>query len=137
VLNCLLRKSEMPDNSFLEKELTLHNSTPELKDSVENISLKGKFLVPTLMPGTEKYFPNPEGHYETGCQLVIWAKEHNWKWLSFQTSDCYNYTSQYYRSNFAIKDKIERRKLLYHVMHGASMSERFEIYLERLNDNTL
>lgn len=142
VLNCLMKKSEMPDESFLNDKLNLYNATPTdshqwALDKIDNIPLKGKFLIPSKMPETGHYFPNPEGYYETGCQLVIWAKEKNWKWLSFQTPDCSNYSSQYFRSNFKINDKMPRRKLLYHVMHGAVMKERFDIYEQQYKESEI
>ena len=138
VLNCLVKKSDLPDDNFLKNDLTLYTATPEdlhqwKEYDIANRYLRGKFLVPSRIPGTEEYFPNPKGYYETGCQLVIWAKQKNWRWLSFQTPDCLNYTSQYARANFKITERIEKRKLLYHVMHGAAMKERFDIYVESYN----
>jgi hypothetical protein len=138
VLNCLVKKTDLPDKEFLKDYLTLYTATPEdhhqwKEYDIANFHMHGKFLVPSKIPGTDEYFSNPKGHYETGCQLVIWAKQKSWRWLSFQTTDCVNYASQYARANFKIDQRIERRKLLYHVMHGAAMKERFDIYVDNYN----
>jgi hypothetical protein len=53
-------------------------------------------------------------HYDTGCLLEMWGRKNNWKWLSFLTGDVHNYSTQFMTSSPKIKDRLEKRKLLYH-----------------------
>lgn len=116
VLNLMFRKSEMPNDSFLQEHMYLHSIpfTP-----AQDHAIPGKYLVPGNIVGKPEMYPNPTGHYETGCNLALWVKEKNLKWLAFQTPDVYNYSTQFYRSNFKFAGKLPRRKLIHHATGGS------------------
>jgi len=137
VLNVMFRKSEMPDQEFLKDHLWMSKTmgiTWTESDHYFGIErpLPGKYLLPSNVSNQSELFPNPTGHYETGCNVILWAKEKNWKWLSFQTPDVYNYSTQYQRSNFKLTGKIPRQKILYHATSGSiersEADEKFEQY---------
>ena len=130
IINALFRKTELPGENFLIEHLYMSKVLG--KGGLEG-PIPGKYLVPTEICGKPELFPNPSGHYETGCNLFLWAKEKNWKWLSFQTPDIYNYTTQYFRTNFGLKDKLPRRGLIYHAVGGSSpkpSTEKFDSFKE-------
>lgn len=62
----------------------------------------------------EEFYHDPKGHHETGLNLASYIIENKLNWLSFQTANIHDYTTQYWRSNLKIKDKIERRNIIYH-----------------------
>lgn len=124
VLNCMGKKSEFPDDNFLKGKLCLDNCIPDT-----NISLAGKFLAAGSIPDVKQDFPNPNGHFETGCNMVLWAKEKNWRWLSFQTADCFSYTSQYYRGTVKV-DRLPKKKLIYHATNGSVRPENLVRFKE-------
>lgn len=99
----LVRKDKMPDSEFLKGK----------------IDFEGKYFLGDPIPETVDAFPNPKGTFDTGAYLWYWAHLNDWKWLAFQTLDVYNYTSVYHRGNVKIKEKIEKRKLLYHAVSGS------------------
>ncbi len=131
VFNMMLRKSECPPKTWLEDKFTLRKMSyqEELKDEVP---IPGMFLVPGEMDGYQHEFPNPKGHYETGSNLLIWAKQANWRWMSFQTTDCHNYSTQFYRTNFGLRKNLGRQKLVYHATNGSVKTYNYEDFLEAL-----
>ena len=91
--------------------------------------MPGKYLIPG--PLCPEEFPNPEGAFDVGCNLFLWAKAQNWRWLSFyrdggvfpKTNDEYgfkeliypmNYTTAEYRTNFGLEKDLGKQELLYH-----------------------
>lgn len=128
ILNCMGRKSEFPDKEFLKDKLYLDYVFPD-ECRGQHVSLAGKFLAPSPLPDLASEFPNPTGHYETGCNMVLWAKKQNWRWLSFQTGDCFNYTSQYYRGSVKV-ERLQRVKLIYHATNGSTKPENLRRFQE-------
>nr|NIQ14243.1 hypothetical protein [Candidatus Dadabacteria bacterium] len=57
--------------------------------------------------------------FDVGCNLYLWAEMKNMKWLSFQTLDCHNYTTTYYRTNVKPITIPRKQKILYHMTTGA------------------
>ncbi len=116
IVNCLVKKSDLPPNSFA-KEICPINEIM-VTHNYDNKNNMPTYLYPMLSDFTPEdcltRFPNPKGHYETGSKLFLWALEKNWKWLSFQTPDQNNYYKNLYRNNFGFKVKSPREKLLYH-----------------------
>jgi len=102
--NCLIKKSNLPDENFLEGYL---------KDGT--IPMNGKFLIPNKIDEFVNDFPNPKGHFDTGSNMTIWNKYKNGKWLSFQTIDCHNYTTTYCRGNVK-PHRLPKMKLFYHLV---------------------
>ncbi len=102
VVNMLCRKSWLPPSDFL---------SGLLKDEFE--SYEGKFLVPTRIDELASEFPNPTGIFDTGCNLLLWAKKTTARWLAFQTIDCHTYTTSYCRGSMKMK-AMPKRKIIYH-----------------------
>jgi hypothetical protein len=125
-LNMLLRKSNIPDTNFLNSQL--ENRGYKISDDLELTHYKfpGKWLVPGPIPNYVDLFPNKQGRFETGCNLYILGKQHNWKWLSFQTTDCVSYSTQYRRCNFKPLPSIEKTKLLYHLNNSLCITRELE-----------
>jgi hypothetical protein len=94
-----------------------------------------------LMDPVEGYtemFPNPKGNFGTGVYLWLWAHQQNWKWLAFQTTDVFSYTTSYNRSNFKIKEKIPKQKLIYHGVSGTiKPDEVFERFKSKYEESCL
>jgi len=113
VVNCLVRKSRLPDPSFLEDRLT---NFPLTKDTT--MPFRGKYLITEndvdILKDIKAEYAKSDGYYETGCLLYLWAVRNNWRWLSFQTSDMRLYTTKYQHNNFKFRGKLPFFKLLYH-----------------------
>jgi hypothetical protein len=123
--NIIMKKSDLPDKDFLK----------------DNLLVKGKYLMAGTGSDQAEVFPNPSGNFDTASALWLWAKNKDWKWLSFQTLDSHTYTTQYFRGNVKIYDKFKKQNLFYHAVSGAISKEAWEpfrdTYMELKNDNTL
>lgn len=97
IMNLFTKKQYLPSKEFLS-----------------DFDLGLKYFYPDCPDEYKHLFPNPGGHCETGCNLLIWAKEKNYNWLSFQTPDCHNYYTKYYRTNCKLNKKLPNTKILYH-----------------------
>jgi hypothetical protein len=135
IFNLLLRKSTLPDANWMKG---LIKTPPVLllgqKDRYETAKIMdGKWLLPGAIPGYWERFPNHGNNaiFDVSCNLTLWAQDQNWKWLSFQTTDCHTYTTRYFRGNFKIKEKIPFRKLIYHSV--GSTNERNEEFLNYID----
>lgn len=102
--NLLVRKSELPDKTWL------HN---EIREEGVGAVRNGKYLIRTENSKYNHLFPKPDGDFDTGAFLYLWAKQQNWKWLSFQTIDVHTYSLKYNRGNVK-NEKLGNTKLLYH-----------------------
>lgn len=102
ITNLIVRKKDLPDNTYLKKELPL------------NFEVPNKYLFPGRANIEDEFYYNPKGHFETGCNLVPWAIKQNWRWLSFQTLDCSSYSTLPYRNQPRLNIKLPKQKLLYH-----------------------
>lgn len=127
IMNLFTKKEYLPTKDFLSDfDLGLSWQT-------ENVTLPGKYFYPGCPVGCKSFFPNPDGHYETGCNLLLWTKEKNYNWLSFQTPDCHTYYTKYYRANF--KPKLPNTKILYHASLAAGPHNRIVPFTEAWNSH--
>jgi len=133
IASCMVKKSTLPDENFLKGHLferAIYKMTDfEKTPNPDSISRDGKYLIPGPLPAFYKEFPtqDPENClYDTGCNLLLWNKERNGKWLSFQTDDCHIYTTKYYRTNFSLKERLPFTKLIYHIVGGSRDSKYLE-----------
>jgi len=137
-LSTLVKKSNMPDESFLKGKLKYRHGVlkaENLKPDDDGSPADGKYLVPSPIPELYQEFPNPEGQFDLGCNMWLWSKQQNWKWLGFQTTDCHLYTSSYNRGNIKLDEKLPRKKLLYHCVNGTkNTSNEFESFKEVYED---
>lgn len=132
VLNCMGKRSEFPGEDFLKDKFYLDYIFPnEFKGY--HISLAGKFLSPGPLRETAEQFPNPTGHFETGCNMLLWANQNKWRWLSFQTGDCFQYTSQYYRSTVKV-DRLPRTKIIYHATNSCVNPSSLKQFRQAYNE---
>lgn len=134
VVNLLVHKKDLPRPDWLIDKLFLDMVLKEeLKG--QHVAIPGKFLVPQGLEGTQHLYPNPQGHFETGCNLVLWAQENNLNWLSFQTSNVNVYTSRFYKSNLKIRENLGNVKMFYHATHGSIKSHlantKFDEYVKQ------
>lgn len=143
--NCMVRRSDLPGPNFMageytrrrvEKDIIYHPETgPEV--------FPGKFLFPMRIEAYDHYFPYPDRAFDTAMYLYVWAKQKDWRWLSFLTSDRFNYTTQYIRTsdNLKIKERLPFHKLIYHQgdttwHYPAGLKEFLEAYKSSQRDPT-
>ena len=93
VMNLMLKKSNLPGKDFLKDQIY----------SEGKIKLDGRWLIRTRIEETVKDFPNPKGEFDTGCYLCYFAKQNNWRWISFQTMDIHTYCPLYNRGTVKLK----------------------------------
>ena len=114
VMNLFTKKEYLPPKEFLlDCDLGLSfkgNNQP---------NLPGVYLYPNCPEEYKSLFPNPDGHYETGCKLLVWTNKKAYNWLSFQTPDCHIYYTKYHRTTFKKTLKLPNIKILYHASLAA------------------
>jgi hypothetical protein len=135
VTNMLVKKDHLPGPAWLEGEIRLATGYRRGDKPLE--PLDGMFLIPGCVPSQANKYPNPDGLYETGCLLMAWAQDANWRWLSFQTADCHRYSSAYNRSNFKIGKPLPRRLLLYHGTHSVILDHKREAFINAYKEHSL
>jgi len=136
-VNLIVKKNDLPDGNFLKEELKIRDyylKNAKIETPIE-ICLDGKYLIPGCIPSIAESFPNPNGLFETGCNLWHWAKLKEWKWLSFQTTDCHSYKSLYNRGSIK-PGKLEKRDLIYHCgMTSVFLEDRYNKFKESYEDS--
>jgi len=100
----MVKKDDLPDNKWLKNKII----------DESGIQRDGKYLIRMKIPELIDCFPNPNGDFDTGSYLWLWAHQNNWKWVSFQTTDVHTYCSMYNRGNVKVKEKFDKEKFLYH-----------------------
>lgn len=138
VLNFMAKKSDLPPNDYM-LNLKFDGGKGTVIPKHENLESRiiAKWLFPNTPKEKEHLFPKPDGDWETGCNLFLWSQENNWRWLSFQTTDCFLYTTQYYRANFKITDKIPKIKLLYHTVNSATQPKNYQRFVDEYKNYQL
>lgn len=129
--NIMLKKAELPNNEWLKEELmgmTADNYIGPRIIRPNPEMLKGKFMFPSLGYGFRSEYPKPEGNFDTGSGLWLYAHQRNWKWLSFQTNCVHVYTKMYCRGNFKLTEKFGRDKLIHHAVSGSIEKGKWEPY---------
>lgn len=125
VLNCLVKKSDLPPNEFSQDVCPLK----EMLNAKHELPAYLHPMVTNLMSKeTTLEFPNPTGHYETGARLFLWSKQQNWRWMSFQTTDQNNYYKNLYRNNFGFKVKLPKEALLYHESLSSGFKDKINCF---------
>jgi len=117
VIFTLLKRSQFEDCHYLRDEVPPWNLTKEQVQSLKFLNFSGACLA-----SKRQYYPNPDGHAETGSNLAAYVNEKKLNWLSFQTTDIHNYTSRFWRSNLKGL-KIEKRPIIYHQSGSAGFVE--------------
>jgi len=122
VINMLIRKKDLPSTEDLEE------FTGSFQESAGAPAfIAGEYLTPVKICSEE--YPQPEGRYDTGCFLCLWAKRRNLNWLSFLPHDQHFYPTKYPRSNKPVKVK-QNCKLLWHRTAANYRTEWEGAYLE-------
>jgi hypothetical protein len=141
VMNSLVRKKDLPDESFLRGLLKFRNGCIMVEGLTAEDNFEpadGKYLVSSPIPGHWHKLPNikPNVFFDTAVNLCLWGIEQNWRWLSFQTPDAHNYTTKYFRGNFKFTDRIPFQRLIYHDVRQSSilMHEMYKKFKESQND---
>jgi hypothetical protein len=133
VIFCMLiRRQDLPPKTWKEglwryREATIDQLVgDDTGPREENRFLDGKFLLRGPLPGYYQLYPNQDRDaiYDEGTALWLWFQENGWRWLAFQTLDCHNYTTSYYKSNFRLLDKpTPKQKLLFHGIGSTNARE--------------
>lgn len=120
-MNSMMRKSSLPKNGEWMKKHNAHIkigrgiigiAPPELDEKYKIVD--EKYLLQGVIPEIYHKWPNPEGWFDIGCNLWLWNEDMKGKWLSFQTMDTHIYSTNVYKTNFKLRDRFKKQKLLYH-----------------------
>jgi len=127
VVNSLVKKTDLPNVNFLETYLYYNSDLRPNPINYEKLKkATGKYLIPGAIPElVDKFEKVDDPFFDTGCNLYLWSKQQNWRWLSFLAPDIQNYKTTFYRTNFKLKDSIKLKKILYHQC-GTRRTEGFE-----------
>lgn len=120
--NLMISKNKLPGEDFLRGKLKMTNNI--YGPTEIGIPVDGKYLIPGPIAEYMSVFPNKTPHsgkcvYDVGCNLWLWAQEKNWRWLAFQTEDCYHFASKYFRSNFKPRPNLRKINLACHAIGGS------------------
>jgi hypothetical protein len=132
IMNLFTKKEHLPNKEFLENFMPkIHFETKEDENKITD-----KYFYPNTLDEYVQLYPNPDGHFETGCSLFAWTKKNNYKWLSFQTPDCNVYYTKYYKSNFKL-NCMPNKKVLFHAWNATKSPERIGLFKEAWNHHEL
>lgn len=127
VVCSMVKKSDLPNPNWMKGQLKYRLGVLHVKDlrPDDNYELAdGKYLIESPLPMHHNKFPNKNPRYapcyfDTACNLWLWSQEKNWKYLSFQTTDCHTYSTTCNRGNLKI-EKLPKQKLIYHTVGGSN-----------------
>jgi hypothetical protein len=117
----MVKKNELPNEDWLKGQII----------DQDGVVRDGKYLIRMKIPDLVSDFPNPNGDFDTGSYLYLWAYKNKWRWLSFQTTDVHTYAPLYNRGNVKITEKPDKRKFLYHATSSTVGNEKtWELFKE-------
>jgi len=114
---CMVKTDTMPDEKMfkgklqvLERDQIVGCTNPANKTLVNNY-----YLTCGCIPEYKQIYPNPEGHYDTGCKLYIWNELRYGRWVSFAPGWLYAEMDMWTSNVQEIKMPPKKHKyLLYH-----------------------
>lgn len=142
VLCMLTNRKYLPDKDFMYNKFSVQDIVCGKSGECKILSddypavpefLNGEYLIGRKIEEVAPEFPNPEGLFDTGVYLYLWAKRNNLNWLGFQPADIHIYTSQIYRTNLKIKDRLPIQKLFFHAT-GGSRCLYLDKFIEEYNN---
>jgi len=150
VVNSLVKKEDLPDENFL-KDLLYYRGLltvppfDHISDLKQYPPAEGKYLLRGTIPGLVDEFPNQQLKsakksnidFDTGCNLHLWAKQKDWRWLSFLTPDVHIYSTGYYRSNCNVKLSTKQPLIYHQVGRYRKRNEFGKLTPEAIEDFTL
>jgi hypothetical protein len=128
VINCLIKKSDLPPDDFGKEICPLNTMMTTNCDESKFATYLYPMATHLIPQQWQSKFPNPNGHYETGSRLFVWALEQNWRWFSYPTQDQNNYYKNLYRNNFGFKLKLPKEKLLYHESLSSGFPDKINVF---------
>lgn len=137
LMSSLVKTNDLPPKNWMQGHLKYRGSCLMLENlnKEEEISYEiadGKYLLPGPIPEFSHKLPNvkPTVLFDTGNSLCLYGMEQNWKWLSFQTSDCHLYTNKYYRtsSSLKVREKFPPHNILWHSVRSGpeALGEKYK-----------
>lgn len=140
IINCMMRRDKLPGPDFLKgyiklrpyiKAKDMHLQWARKPPANGPTNIDGKWLLQSPIPEFYGSFPNPDGEFDAGCNLWLWAKQNGFKWVSFPTlqGDEHVYSTREYRSNFSYQANYNISFLYHKTMHTSN--EDFEKYGRR------
>jgi len=140
LVNSLVCKQDLPNQDFLKGQLYFKYGIIQAEQEQIDITdaAHGKYLIAGPILEVKNELPNPKKSvlYDTGVNLCLWGVRNRWKWLSFQTTDCHNYTTKYYRTgNCKVNDRLKYQKLIWHsVREDVKIMEKSYNEANNIND---
>lgn len=127
IINFLIKKDRLPDKNWLKGTLK-HGRDLVVnfdEDASKLCDADGLYLIQGAIPELYKKWPNAGDRilYDIGANLWLWNEEKQGRWMSFPTFDTHFYSSSIYKTNFKLKDPLEKRKLIYHQTNGTRAKE--------------
>ena len=133
VINMLMRRDKLPPKGWLSNSI-FWRYPGLLVDDLSQPSVPMPDLWLMFGPPVNRWqeFPKTNGLYDVGCNLWLWNKENNGRWLSFGASVINNHARLYvannYHTNFSFTSPWSQR-LLYHKTANGEDNDFIEEYL--------
>lgn len=135
ITSCMVRKSQLPGKEWMAGRLHVQSGMRVAENGHNMVPVDGHFLIPG--PVRQDEFPNPGGIFDAGCDLWLWNKDTDGRWVSFwldvnmksfrrnfgSKGVVYpmNYRLQNFDSNFGLST-VGVGDILYHRTRGARES---------------
>jgi hypothetical protein len=117
--NCLLKTDNLPDPSIFSGKLKYVTTSLVGINARKGPPIsENHYLVCGSIPDYKQYYPHPTGHFDTGCNLIVWSSITNGKWLTFGPGFGYVLTSGYTANCDVKMPPCKRNNLMYH--HGGT-----------------
>jgi hypothetical protein len=134
IINCMCRRSFLPPDTWLAKDLFIWSGMRKSDRCVPIQPAAGHYFAAGPIREYEDKFPNPNGIFDAGCNLWLWSEECQGRWMAFYLDcwlDCFkdnfgtkeivypmNYSQKHYKTNFGLEDSVGEQDLLYHRTRG-------------------
>jgi hypothetical protein len=133
VINCMVEKATLPDQNWLEGDVKrrLQVCFAKHREVVEDYPLEpGKYLL--WGPNRFWYlFPLQKRLYDVGCNLWLWNRERNGRWMSFGHRNNLYYTCMF-ATNFPLDGVVDEKTILHHLRGGSHINKDNLAYFKKL-----
>lgn len=145
LMSSIIKTDDLPPKNWKQGYLKYRRGCLRLEELEKDEDYEladGKYLLPGPIPEFAHKFPNvkPTILFDAGNSLCLYGIEQQWKWLSFQTSDCHSYSTKYYRTsnNLKIKEKLNHYNLLWHSVRSGPevLAEKYREFENDINSNS-
>jgi hypothetical protein len=82
---CLMKTDTLPDEKMFKGKLQVlaGEQIVGCSNPIDRTLVNNYYLTCGCIPEFKQLYPNPDGHYDTGCKLYVWNQMMRGRWVSF------------------------------------------------------